>query len=1193
FAGMVVDEKVESDFVYGRLKLEVPYGGDAIEPPHALVQKELLKKSLEENGIFIEGERDELLEEPGCERFRVYNFEVKSCLFAKHLLPAIRRFLNDIQTQQLPHFYKATVIIHSTSCFSNRLVSCHRYVPLDAVYFGNIQGGVFINHWEVSFRGESDSSELKGTMHVDFLYDQNELICVRFENKGEYAKNSNVDGKKCGSGVVHYQITLRLGFIRRIIVDNAVTDKYGKDRTRIHFELNCPVVIRRGREFESEKKSLTYIKFERWLTVRRGRNSFEKPHHLAIADSPFFTIEFGEVLSDVSIYAILSRLRVRSDLSIEFASFEMVDKLYKWNGCPYAAWTQCNDKVNAATSSEDKTMMAFIKDTIRREDVTEEKRITSIIRERTFSLLYLIECLISRGAVVKDQLLLDKAVWIDFLQTLHHCYLHGRDACIFALERVITMIDERKRIGSVVMTFLKEYEVARGYNGKAELTLEEIREGYTRVRKLVITQTRVIYVVPETIMANRVLRRYDYDGTRVIRVTFRDDDNQPMRTSKTSEYLIKETLGNYLRHGVYVADRWFGYLGSSNSQMRDSGAYFMEKSSRSERKDYEEKHGTSPPPEWQPKIDKARLQLGRFEEMESIPKLMARLGQCFTQSKKTNIALDREQYYIGYDFTGGRNSKGKEYTFSDGVGMISYGFAAEIAKDMSLGDCVPSCYQFRFRGMKGVVAVNPLLDELSEWAEKSKISRPRRVHGNWNLKLVFRPSQIKFDAKRTQTDSLEVVKHSSPVPVSLNKPFICILDQVSEMQSYECHARVTNRIEELLDLQLRGMARTMLREHDCRNKLKELPRRIDIDCLSVVCGFQLSTEPFFRSLIKATIKYTVTKQMRKQQIQIPAEKGRTMLGVVDETGQLQYGQVFVQYTENLNLKTPPPKASRKILTGKVLLTKNPCIVAGDVRVFEAVDIPDLRHLCDVIVFPIHGPRPHPDEMAGSDLDGDEYAVIWDQELLLDRNEEAFDYTATKPETRKINPETMNDDMVNFYISYITQDSVGTISNSFLFQADLYGINSEVCLRLARKISQAVDFTKTGLPPAPLVRDWTEDEETGKEIPPEKNERQPDFHFGNDYDPTYRSPRLMGRIHREIKAIEDVLKISEDIDEQEEVEMDRFLFLRWMDELRGDCRSSAIQVQGGPKGDHGKLWHQDRRRDIFWLYLRDAQSHLGS
>jgi RNA-dependent RNA polymerase len=71
----------------------------------------------------------------------------------------------------------------------------------------------------------------------------------------------------------------------------------------------------------------------------------------------------------------------------------------------------------------------------------------------------------------------------------------------------------------------------------------------------------------------------------------------------------------------------------------------------------------------------------------------------------------------------------------------------------------------------------------------------------------------------------------------------------------------------------------------------------------------------------------------------------------------------------------------EIIVGTVVMAKNPCLHPGDVRILEAVDVPELHHLVDCLVFPQKGERPHANEASGSDLDGDIYFVTWDENLV--------------------------------------------------------------------------------------------------------------------------------------------------------------------------------------------------------------------
>nr|CRZ22694.1 BMA-RRF-3, isoform a [Brugia malayi] len=711
-----------------------------------------------------------------------------------------------------------------------------------------------------------------------------------------------------------------------------------------------------------------------------------------------------------------------------------------------------------------------------------------ILELPSFRLNYALQALLSRGSVVKDQLFDVSQPSLNnlFFERINYAAKECLLACEVTLDSALAAVDERRRIS--LLNFF-EYNYFRKLNALRRISdddeaasLSDLPQNCVLIRKVIATPLRLLLLPPEVMMTNRVIRHFGEEYA--LRCVFRDDNGQRLvpkeftrgRSLQDQSLIIPDLVYRILGTGLRIASRHYQFLAWSNSQMRDGGCYMY-----SDAIVNDEVHG-----EVVCNVEDIRRWMGDFTASKTVPKLMSRMGQCFTQAQPT-IKLKKDDWKVEDDIMGGivHPETGEVFNFSDGVGRISKKYADRIAKTLGLYP-TPSCYQVRFKGFKGVLCIDPLLDELDQ------------------VNIVFRKSQKKFEEDDESAAEVEVVKYSMPSPVRLNRPLIMILDQVSDKQGRHLHKKVCNRIHSLLELELDKLAAMMFDENVATEELSSrLSLPIDFHQLHSN-GITFTNEPFFRSLLTAIHRYNIKLHLSKSKIFLPCSMGRTMYGVIDDTGLLQYGQVFVQYSSSMQYVS----AKKIVYTGSVMVTKNPCHVAGDVRMFEAVYQDALLHLCDVIVFPRYGPRPHSDEMAGSDLDGDEYTVIFDKELFFENNERAMFFPNSLP-TEYGTPATTGD-MIDFFLKYLSQDSIGRMSNAHLIMCDRLGLFHEVCDDIARKCAVAVDFPKTGVAAKPLLSH-------------EQCEVMPDY-MQNMIKPSYRSKRLLGELYRKARRVEDISEI---------------------------------------------------------------------
>ncbi|KAI8883552.1 RdRP-domain-containing protein [Backusella circina FSU 941] len=206
---------------------------------------------------------------------------------------------------------------------------------------------------------------------------------------------------------------------------------------------------------------------------------------------------------------------------------------------------------------------------------------------------------------------------------------------------------------------------------------------------------------------------------------------------------------------------------------------------------------------------------------------------------------------------------------------------------------------------------------------------------------------------------------------------------------------------------------------------------------------------------------------------IEVEQSCTVTCIPDPTGTLEPGQVFLQISKRKKDENTGIKVG--LITGDVIVTRNPCGLKSDIQKVECVDNLALRMYTDVIVFPIKGPRSLANQLSGGDYDGDIIFCCWDERIVKP-------FTSSPPcnDSKRVSKAFTKDkgtvgsklphDQKNiestiqrcFFSTVIPDGTLGAYENWRTVLAEKTSLDNEEVVYLAQMCSKLVDAPKQGL-----------------------------------------------------------------------------------------------------------------------------------
>lgn len=510
------------------------------------------------------------------------------------------------------------------------------------------------------------------------------------------------------------------------------------------------------------------------------------------------------------------------------------------------------------------------------------------------------------------------------------------------------------------------------------------------VRKVTVTPTRIFFSTPTVETTNRVVRRYKDVQDHFIRVQFTDEllDGKIRACEVDRDDELYARVCRVMTQGIRMGKWHWKFLAFGNSQIRESGAFFF-----------------CEPEDGSVTCHKIRQWMGNFDHIASVAKLAARLGQCFSTTRLLHcISAPRIVKIPDIETNNG-------FCLTDGVGKISFPLASLVSEAWKI-DTRPSAFQFRMGGCKGVLVT---------WPD----AKGTEVH--------VRPSQEKFSA---EYNGLEIIRCSQFSCPTLNRQTILVLSclgipddvfidmMAAQITNYDAAMMNQNRAIELL------------------SKYVDENMTTETIAAMVLNGFMHTREPFVRTLLQLWRCWSI--KGLKEKARLVVDQGAFLLGCADETGTLRGHSQATEGRNNLTrddlpqifLQVPDAKERNayKVVTGICIVGRNPSLHPGDIRVVEAVDVPKLRHLRDVVVFPLKGDRDVPSMCSGGDLDGDDFFVIWDPKLIPPEwSHPPMNYSAPEPPTESRTSITKS--LAFFFVLFMKNDRLPLIAHAHLATAD--------------------------------------------------------------------------------------------------------------------------------------------------------------